>query len=297
MEEIVVVVGPTASGKTALAVALAERLGGEVVSADSVQLYRRFDVGTGKPSPEERARAPHHLIDAVEPDSPMDAARWAALADAAIADIVARGRVPIVCGGTFLFVRALLHGLAQAPPADASIRARHQELAARQGRAALHEELARRDSEAAARLHPNDLVRVSRALEVLELTGRPLGAAHAEHGFREAKYSPTIIGPARESAELDERITRRVRAMLAGGWVDEVQSLLAAGLGAARAMRSVGYRQIAEAIGAGVGELGPLEAQIVAATRVFARRQRTWLRDQPVRWLGEAEAERFHPAR
>ncbi|MCC6214411.1 MAG: tRNA (adenosine(37)-N6)-dimethylallyltransferase MiaA [Polyangiaceae bacterium] len=296
VQRIVVVVGATASGKTALAVRLAERLDGEIVSADSVQVYRRFDVGTGKPSAEERARARHHLVDVIEPLEPMDAARWATLAEAAIADIASRGKLPIVCGGTFLFVRALLHGLAAAPGADPALRARHQELAAREGRPALHAELARRDPASAARLHPNDLVRVSRALEVLELTGRPLGALHAEHGFRDARYAPALIGVARDGAALDERIARRVRSMLAAGWLDEVRALRTAGLGSARAMRSVGYRQLAEAIEAGEPDAPDLEARIVRATRVFARRQRTWLRDERVRWLTEGEAEGFTPS-
>src|SRR5688572_30525224 len=139
---LLVIVGPTASGKTDLAVALAERLDAEIVSADSVQVYRRFEIGTGKPSAEQRARPPHHLIDVADPLEPMDAARWAALAEEAILDIRARGKRPIVCGGAFLWVRALLFGLAAAPPADPGVRARHAERAASEGRAALHAELA-----------------------------------------------------------------------------------------------------------------------------------------------------------
>jgi tRNA dimethylallyltransferase len=283
---LVVIVGPTASGKTALAVRMAERQGGEIISADSVQIYRHFEIGTGKPSVEERERAAHHLIDAIEPLDAVDAARWAELAQQKIEEVRSRGREPIVCGGSFLWVRALLYGLAQAPPADPGVRERHRERAEREGRSALHAELARVDPESAARLAPNDLVRVSRALEVYELTGVPQSRWHAEHGFRSARYAARLFGVRRERDELDALIAARVRGMLAAGWVEEVRALEAAGFGAARAMGAVGYRQIAEGLAAGAlpGE-EELYDSIRRATRVFARRQRTWLRDQPVEWL------------
>jgi tRNA dimethylallyltransferase len=281
-----VIVGPTASGKTALAVALAERRGGEIISADSVQIYRHFELGTGKPSAEEQRRAPHHLIDALEPLEPVDASRWAELAAGKIQEVRARGAVPIVCGGSFLWVRALLYGLAAAPPADAALRDRHREWAEREGRAALHTELVRVDPESAARLAPNDLVRVSRALEVHELTGVPLSRWQNEHGFRSARYAVKLLGVRRERDELDRLIADRVRAMLDAGWIEEVRALLAAGYGSARAMSAVGYKQIADALRAG-GSPGHDDVfdPIRRATRVFARRQRTWLRAQPVEWL------------
>src|SRR6185503_17437759 len=165
MTPLTVVVGPTASGKTALAIRLAEERGGEIVSADSVQIYRRFAVGTGKPSASEQARAVHHLIDVLEPDQPIDAAGWATLATRTIDEVRARGKEPIVCGGTFLWVRALLFGLAEAPAGDPVVRARHREQAEREGRPALHAALSQVDPQSAARLAPNDFVRVSRALE------------------------------------------------------------------------------------------------------------------------------------
>ncbi len=283
---LLVVVGPTASGKTALAVELAEERGGEIVNADSVQIYRRFELGTGKPSADERARAVHHLLDVLEPDQPIDAAGWAALAVRAIDDVRSRGREPIICGGTFLWVRALLFGLADAPAGDAAIRARHRAWAERDGRPALHAELSRVDPASAARLAPNDLVRVSRALEVHELTGVPLSRWQAEHGFREPRYAARLVGVRREREELDRRIEARVHAMFAEGWLDEVRELLAAGYGATRAMGAVGYKQIAAALGSGAPfDQAALELSIVRATRVFARRQRTWLREQPVEWL------------
>jgi tRNA dimethylallyltransferase len=288
--DLVAIVGPTASGKTSLAVALAERLGGEIVSADSVQIYRRFDIGSGKPSADERARAPHHLVDVVDPLDPIDAAVWARMAEAAIADVRARGRVPIVCGGTFLWVKALLFGLAEAPSADAETRERHRAIAERDGRPALHERLREVDAETAARLHPNDFVRVSRALEVLELTGKPMSAWQRDHGFARPRHRARLVAIACEPAALTERIAARARAWLAGGWREEVEALLAAGFGEARAMASVGYAQVRSVL-AGEAPADDLEGAVVRATRVFARRQRTWLNHADVTWLGsEREA-------
>lgn len=283
---LIVVVGPTASGKTELAVALGERLGGEIVSADSVQIYRHFDVGTGKPTPEERARVPHHLIDVLEPLEAMDAGRWAERAELTLADIRARGCVPIVCGGTFLWVRALIYGLVEAPPADPAVRERHRALAEREGRPALHARLAEVDPESARRLAPNDFVRVSRALEVHELTGTPLSVVQQRHGFKQARHRARLVGLRRAPTELDERIARRVRAMLDQGFVEEVERLVEQGYGDARAMGSVGYRQVREALAAGTAsDREALADAIRRATRVFARRQRTWLRREPVEWL------------
>jgi len=183
-------------------------------------------------------------------------------------------------------VRALLYGLAAAPPADAAVREKHRGWAEREGRAALHAELARVDPESAARLAPNDLVRVSRALEVHELTGVALSRWQSDHGFRTARYAAKLIGVRRERDELDRLIAERVGAMLRAGWIDEVRALRAAGYDSARAMGAVGYRHIAEALRAGgsVTDEDVFEP-IRRATRVFARRQRTWLREQPVEWL------------
>lgn len=282
MSRLLVIVGPTASGKSALALRFAEELGGEIVSADSMQIYRGFDIGTGKPTAEERARVPHHLLDVAEPLDTWDAARWAEAASVAIDDIMGRGRLPIVCGGTFLWAKALIYGLVDAPRGDDQLRARHRAIAEAEGRAALHARLAAVDAASASRLAPNDFVRVSRALEVFELTGTPFSQLQAAHGFRAPRFEARLVGVRRERGEQDELIARRVSAMLAAGWVDEVRELVARGFGSARVMQSVGYRQVFEAVTTGVA---PDEAAIVRATRVFARRQRTWLRDQPVEWL------------
>lgn len=276
------VVGPTASGKSALALRLAETLGGEIISADSMQIYRGFDIGTGKPSREEQQQVPHHLVDVADPLEYWDAARWAEEATRLVGEIRERGKLPIVCGGTFLWVRALVYGLADAPRADEELRARHREWAEREGRAALHARLAEVDPPSAARLAPNDFVRVSRALEVFELTGKPMSEVQAAHGFREQRFPARFVGVERERAEHDALIATRVRAMLEAGWVAEVQQLIERGYADARVMQSVGYRQVFDAVRAGKA---PDADEIVRATRVFARRQRTWLRDQPVEWL------------
>ena len=285
-EQLWVVVGPTASGKTELAIQLCEEHDGEIVSADSVQVYRYFDIGSGKPSAAELARARQHLIDVIEPSEPMDAARFAELAELAIFDIRARGKRPIVCGGTFLWVRALIHGLVPAPPADPEIRARHQLRVTEVGRAGLHADLARVDPEAAQRLAPNDFVRVSRALEVQELTGVRMSEWQAAHGFKTARHRARLIGVAREKDDLDRRILARCQAMLKAGWVAEAEQLLQRGFAGTRPFASVGYKQVALALEAGkASDLAELELSIFRATRVFARRQRTWLRDQPIEWL------------
>lgn len=280
-DELIVVVGPTASGKTELAIRLAEKHGGEIIGADSVQIYRGFDIGSGKPTPEEFSRARHHLISVADPDKPVDAMGFSEMADRAMEDIRSRGRVPIVCGGTFLWVKSLVFGLAKAPPADEAIRKRHADIAAAEGRAKLHAMLAAVDPESAARLAPNDLVRVSRALEIHELSGKPQSAWFAEHGFREARHRARFVGVSITREALDERIRARVQKWLEAGWIDEVRALVAAGLEGSRAMGSVGYKQVLAHLSSEI-KSDELEDAIVRATRIFARRQRTWLRDQPV---------------
>jgi tRNA dimethylallyltransferase len=281
---IAVIAGPTASGKTALAVALAGRVGGEVVNADSQQVYRGLDVGTAKPTAAERAAVPHHLLDVVEPGEGMDAARFVALADAAIADVASRGRVPVVAGGTGLYVRALLHGVVPAPGRDPALRARLEEEAARLGRPALHARLAGVDPEAAARIRPNDLVRVVRALEIAAGGVRP-SVLHAAHAFREDRYDAVLVAldPPRE--ELHARIDARVREMFAGGILEEARALIARRGDAVPARLPIGY---AEAIAVVRGTLDREEAirRVQVAHRRYARRQVVWLRrERGVAWV------------
>lgn len=295
-EALIAIVGPTASGKTELATRVAERVrgGAEIIGADSVQIYRAFDIGSGKPTAAERARVPYHLVDLLDPFDNADAARFASLAHAAIDDVRARGYRPVVCGGTFLWVKALLFGLAGAPPADPALRERHSALAKEKGRPALHALLAAVDPVIATRLHPNDFVRVSRALEVHELTGEPMSAWQARHGFSTPRFRVRLIGLAIDSDELTRRIAARVHAWLDGGWIDEVRALLAAGYGRSRAMASVGYREVRTYVDALDAHGGPAEGTLsreqleilaVRSTRIFARRQRTWLHHADVTWL------------
>jgi tRNA dimethylallyltransferase len=282
-DELLVIVGETASGKTALAIERARAEGGEIIGADSVQVYRGFDIGSSKPTTEELGGVRHHLIDVAEPDEPFDAARFVELADAAIADIRARGRVPIVCGGTYLWVRALLHGLADAPRAPRELRDALQAEAAALGSPVLHARLAKVDPESAARLHPNDAVRIVRALEVHQLTGRPLSSFQAEHGFRTVRHRAKQIAIRWPKEVIEARIERRVHAMLAAGWIDEVAALVARAP-SARALGAVGYREVRDFL-AGTITREDLPAAIARATKIFARRQRTWLARAPIEWI------------
>lgn len=294
-DELVVVVGPTATGKSALAMHLAERLDGEIIGADSVQIYRAFDIGTGKPDATAMEQVRHHLVDCVDPLQTFDAARFVELADRAIADVRARNRVPIVCGGTFLWVKALLFGLAKMPAGDADVRARHEAEAQAAGRPALHARLAAIDPTAAERLAPNDLVRVSRALEVFELTGKTLTAWHAEHRFGDSRHRAQLVGVFRDRDDLDARIRTRTQQWLDEGWVAHVETLRRQGYGEARAMDAVGFRQVCEHLDGKI-TAAELPEAIIRATRKFVRRQRTWLRDQDVRWLSAREFDRNESA-
>jgi tRNA dimethylallyltransferase len=287
---LVAIVGPTASGKSALALRLARERAGEVVSCDSLQVYRGLDVGSAKATPAERAEVPHHLLDVVDPDQPFSAAEYARLARAALRDVASRGRLAIVAGGTGLYLRALLEGLFEGPSRNDALRRRLEAIGERFGDARLHRVLARVDPEAAGRILPRDRVRVVRALEVFCSTGRPItsqqraGAAPLE-GFR-----PLVVGldPGREA--LRAAVVARTRRMLQEGLLDEVRVLLERGFGPdLRPLRAIGYRQ---ALGVVQGRLGmaQAEASIVTETMRFAKRQMTWFRHQAqVQWFREAE--------
>jgi tRNA dimethylallyltransferase len=282
--------GPTASGKTAAALALAELLPLEIVSVDSALVYRGMDIGTAKPSRDEQARVPHHLIDLIDPAQAYSAARFVQDARHAIGDIAARGRLPLLVGGTMLYFKALIDGLDAMPASDPAIRAALDAEAAAQGWPALHAELARVDPLTAARLPPGDSQRIQRALEVWRATGQPLSSFHRsvpQHGGGSAmlvSLEPT------SRAWLHERIAQRFDAMLAAGFVHEVAALkergdLHAGL---PSMRCVGYRQAWECLEA--DDLAPLRERGVAATRQLAKRQLTWLRAMPQRQVVAADA-------
>ncbi len=275
---MIVLAGPTASGKTDLSIALAESLGAEIVSADSRQVYRRLDAGTAKPSAEQRARVPHWLLDCADPSEHFDAARWSKEAVSAIANIQARGKIPLVCGGTGLYLRALLEGLSPLPPRDEVLRARLQAEAESHGRDALHARLAAADPEAAAGIPPANLQRVLRALEVLELTGKPI-SEHWRAG-RAGGLKATLVLRMDLTPELSrERIEARARIMWPG-LLAEVKALVPAEFtGMEPGFTSLGYR---EALACARGEMSRDEglAKLLSLTLGYAKRQRTWFRNQ-----------------
>ena len=275
--------GPTAVGKSAIALALAERLGGEIISVDSMQVYRGLDLGTAKPSAEERARVPHHLIDVVELSESFDAAKFLRLAEAAVKDIQSRGRVPIFCGGTGLYFKAWFDGLGAAPPADPRVRAELEATPL----ADLLAELERRDPATFARIDRQNPRRVIRALEVIRLTGQPFSTQRAAWpSTLDPRPSALLIAFTREPADLRFRIEARVDAMFAAGLVEETRALLLRGLADnPAALQALGYRQVVEHL-RGARGLGDTIALVKTKTWQFARRQRTWFRRQlAVEWV------------
>lgn len=275
---LLALVGPTAAGKSAAALALAERLGAEIVSCDSMQLYRELDIGTAKPTAVERARVPHHLVDLLPPDASYSAARYAVDADRAILAILARGRRVLVVGGSGLYLRALRFGLAEAPPQDAALR---QELLAAEAAqpGLLHRRLTAVDPVTAARLAPADRVRLVRALEVQALTGEPLSAHHARHRPVE-RHPMRVLFLDPPPDWLTARIAARTTAMLAEGLVEEVRRVRARYGPALLALQAVGYAEVCQHLDGSLSEAALLPA-IVRATRAYAKRQRTWFKKEP----------------
>lgn len=291
--------GPTASGKTAVALALARELPLEVISMDSALVYRGLDVGTAKPDAAERRAVPHHLIDILQPTEVYSAAAFAADAARLVREIQARGRLPLLVGGTLLYYKALTEGLAPLPAADPALRAALEARAAREGWPALHAELARVDASTAARLAPGDAQRIQRALEVFMASGVPLSTWHARGVAQDGaqRLAPVPVAlvslePVGEAGRswLHGRIAARFDVMLADGLVDEVRALRARpGVHVQLpALRSVGYRQAWQALDS--GELGALRERGIAATRQLAKRQMTWLRSLPQRHVVPAHA-------
>ena len=303
------IVGATASGKSALALALAERIGGEIISVDSMQVYRGLDLGTAKPTAEEQARVRHHLIDVAELTESFDAARFIGLAQAAETDIRARGKVPIYCGGTGLYLKALREGLGEAPPSDPVVRAELEALPLE----VLLKELEAKDPATFAVIDRRNPRRVVRALEVIRVTGKPFSGQRAEwernsfsgstepltpalspsdgeragvRGALSQVVCPTLLGLRRDAADLHRRIHVRVDAMFAGGLVEETRQLLRRGLEQNRtAMQAIGYRQVVEHL-RGERDLKETVELVKTKTRQFAKRQMTWFRNQlPVRWI------------
>ncbi|HEX3698731.1 MAG TPA: tRNA (adenosine(37)-N6)-dimethylallyltransferase MiaA [Polyangia bacterium] len=280
MTTFVAVLGPTASGKSALAMALAQRANGEIVACDSQQVYIGMDVGTGKPTRADRRLVPHHLLDLVHPDEVFHAVRWAVLARVAIARIAARGHLPIVAGGTGLYYRALTVGLFEAPPPDEAIRERHRAEAERLGITNLHDRLAAVDPIAAAAIGRHDLIRISRGLEVFEQTGTPISTLRRQAAAPAGDLRARAIVLDPPLPELRARIERRVGEMMAGGFLDEVRALRAAGYSPSlRPLQALGYQQLGAHLD-GVCSLEQAVNDIVSATAAYARRQRTWFRKE-----------------
>jgi len=294
LPKILVIVGPTCTGKSALALQIARHLGAEIISADSMQVYRGMDIGTAKPSLDDRAAVTHHLIDILDPSENYNAGRFDREASGIIKDLWQRGVPAIVVGGTGLYVKALLHGLFDAPPVDQDLRAKLLDEATRVGPAQFHESLRCVDPEAAERLHPHDTVRIARALEVYRLTGKAMTALHSGHGFETHRFLPLIIGLRTDREILYDRIDRRLDGMIRAGWVEEVRGLIEKGYGErSPGLRGLGYGRLLDHL-RGRCTLDETAGEIKKETRRYAKRQMTWFRSVPgIDWLEipvEAEA-------
>lgn len=275
------IVGPTATGKTALGVALAQRFDGEVISCDSTAVYRGLDIGTDKPTLEERQGVPHHLIDVVAPNETYSAARYAEDAAAAARDITARGRLPILVGGTGFYYRALVRGLFPGPAGDAALRARIDRIAERRGVEYLHRWLSRIDPDSALRIQPRDQKRLQRALEVYLLTGKPLTAHFADTRSPLAGWSVLTLGLRDPRQDLETRVAHRVDAQFRRGVVQEVEALIASGVpDTAHAFTGLVYRQVMD-LRRGIRNEADTRALIVRENMRYARRQVMWFRAEP----------------
>lgn len=292
MARIITIVGPTAGGKSALALRLAEEYGGEIINADALQVYRGFDIGTAKPGPEERARVRHHLIDILEPTQRYSAGEFSRRARLAIDEIHGRGRLPIVVGGSGLYIRALHEGISPIPSGDKKLRQDLRKWVEKDGLLSLYEKLRELDPETAARLPPGDRQRILRALEVVLSSGKPLSQWIAAKPFGLKRLPALRIGLTLPRRVIYDRIARRMTRMVEAGWVEEVESLSTAGIpDDAPAFQAIGYRQILRFLRGELSLNAALE-ETVRATRRFAKRQETWFRKEPdVRWFSPEELE------
>jgi tRNA dimethylallyltransferase len=286
--KIVIILGATAVGKSAVALRLAEIVNGEIVNADSQQVYRHMDIGTGKPSKADRERVQHHLIDIVAPNEEFNAALFRRLATDSIRQIHARERKVIVCGGTGLYLRALTHGLFEGPGQDPDVRNSLEQEIANSGLGILYERLEKIDPTVGATIHRNDRQRIIRALEVYQLTGRPLSAWQKEHGFQEDPFDILKIGLLRERAELYDLINLRSERIIEDGLLEEVRGLVKRGFDLdLKPLRSVGYRQMGQVL-RGTQSMDDAVEEMKQETRRLAKRQLTWFRrDEEICW--------FHP--
>jgi tRNA dimethylallyltransferase len=289
---VVVIVGPTAVGKSRIAIEVAKAFETEVLTADSRQVYRGLDIGTDKPLPEERQAVPHRLIDLVNPDESFNAGLYRRQAVDEIERLYRDRRLPLVVGGTGLYVRTLLKGLCDAPPTDPVVRAALRQEAKDQGHDCLYARLVAIDPVTAARLHPRDESKVNRALEVYELSGRRMSEFQQEHGFADRPFAALIIGLNRERGALYRRIEERIDWQLAHGLIEETRQLLARGYQRdSAAMKGLGYRQVAEHL-AGEYDAAEMVRRFKRDTRHFSKRQMTWFRKEPgIHWLTIEESE------
>lgn len=292
LPSLIVIAGPTGVGKTRFALELAQAANAEIISVDSLQVYRGLDIGTAKASAEERAAVPHHLIDILSPDEDFNVADFMAQADKAVEDIVARGKNIIAAGGTNLYMRAFVHGLFDAPPPDDGIRARHKELANYYGVIWLYKELERVDPTLAARIHHQDLVRISRGLEVFEQTGTPLSRLQDAHKFQDPRFRAFKLALNRPRQSLYERINTRVDAMMQGGLMAEYDALIEGGFSPdLKPLMSLGYRH-ARFLREGTWSEPEMVSELQKDTRRFAKQQLSWLRSEPqIQWALAPELE------
>ena len=290
--KIIIICGPTGIGKTTVAVNLAQHFGGEIVGADSMQVYKYMDIGTAKPTAAEQARVVHHMVDFVKPDESFDAAQYAARAREKIIELDQQHIAPFVVGGTGLYIKALLYGLFDEKVSDPEIRARLKAEADQHGIQCLYERLSRLDSETANRLHPNDTYRILRALEVIAATGQAISKHHKKHGFFDQPFGSLKIGLEMDRTLLYERISRRIDAMISAGFLDEVKSLMARGYSAnLKPMQSIGYRHMVDYI---EGRLSWEECvrTMKRDHRRYAKRQLTWFgADSEIIWRAPGQVE------
>ncbi len=276
---VLVICGPTASGKTALALSLIEKFPLEIISADSRQVYRRMDIGTAKATCHEQSIVPHHMIDLIDPDQNFSVANFVDQARSHIFNIAARGKIPCIVGGTGLYIRALLGGLADLPTADPELRQQLHQREQAEGAGSLFRELQRVDPVAAAAIHPNNLIRIVRALEVCLVSGRKISELKAEHGFSEQPYRVLQLAPDLLRDELYTRIGQRTEQMLSSGLIDEVRELVRDYSSELKALQTLGYREVVRYLNSEIDEELMCE-EIKKYTRHYAKRQLTWFRKE-----------------
>jgi tRNA dimethylallyltransferase len=283
--KVIVICGPTGIGKTSVGIELAEKLGGEIVSADSMQIYRYMDIGTAKPTVEEKRRIPHHMIDIVDPDEDYDVVQFSRQARAIIAELDRRDRIPLVVGGTGFYIKTLLHGIFQSEPVNPQIRNRLKQEAEENGSGFLFERLKKIDPVAAGRIHPNDSYRIIRALETIESSGKAISEHHQNHGFADDPFTVLKIGLQLDRQNLYTRIDKRVDLMIEAGIVEEVTKLLEMGYTPElKSMQSIGYRHMVEFLGKKL-PWDECVRTLKRDTRRFAKRQFTWFgADQQIKW-------------